>query len=105
MKKKIKQRKTYPGHIDPGIEVWCDGGVDTYLTFSREEVLTVIKKNSGLNEKDIGLKKVPRSLWSKRYITNIEDPYESKYSYQDLICKIIDEGWDGSPDLICTTEY
>lgn len=104
-KTKIKQRVTYPRGIDSRIEVWCDGGVDTYLTYSRDEVLTIIKENTGLSRKEIDLKKVPRSQWSKKFVTNLEDPYESKYSFEDMICKIIDEGWSGEPDLFCTTEY
>lgn len=104
-KTEIKKRVTYPKGIDPKIEVWCDGGIDTYLTYSRDDVLKMIERNSGLMRDEIDLKKVPRSIWGEKFVTNLEDPYESKYSYEDMICKIIDEGWNGEPDLFCTTEY
>lgn len=97
---------TRPKDIHSAIEIWSLGGADFWLTWSKDEVVKTIIDDLGLTEEEINeeLYKVPRAEWAKERVTEVDEKYQPSYTFENMVCMILDRGWDGKPNNFCSTE-
>ena len=92
--------------IDKDIEIWRINDVEVWVGFSITDIKNEVLKQYGEPIDQIleNPNKIPRSEWDKTYIIDPDDPYEPRYTYSNMLMKLIIEN-QKLPFLLSTTEY